>query len=420
MYIYHISQPLFLEITMKSNEDHVIGGRLTIDRTQDVEITHILHDQLVPLNNIDGIRVPEILPNNSYSITVFLKCEKSGINKLQVRVSYGTTLYSQLERSTSFEVPCQYPFDAHFHFMATRQSESKVLRDEQKEVILSENEMMFRLLPAQRVSFYQKIISNQCQNISISDPLAKDRSIQSGFTYLDGFGVFQAVALQTSLKCTTPYPVVLEHVSVENSDKFTCLSQPDFSSFLYSTSSKQYLEDKDEHSSCFVIVPQDVGKSLPVGNLKIVVQRGQAVNTDEMDAELVEKLKLTSIEYYSPLPSITVIDPGFTVSFCAPFETIMGTAVKCSLIIENNTPQVQPLQLFVSESNSFFYAGTTNLRFSILPYQSRELLYSFIPITTGLLEFPKFSLGSLKKQVHILNDDEKWTIYVHEQQKNED
>ncbi|EFC47696.1 hypothetical protein NAEGRDRAFT_78691 [Naegleria gruberi] len=404
-----------IKITLHSNDDHVTEGRLVIDNIPSVEITHIYQDELVPLTS-EGIKVPEIVANGSYSVIIFLKCEKPGINKLQCRVSYGTKLYPQLERSTSFDVSCQYPFDSHFHFMATRQAESKIVRDEQRDIVLNENEMMFRLLPSQRVSFYQKIISNVSQNISVSDPFAKDKT-QSGFSYLEGFSVLQAIALQTSLKCTTPYSVNLEEVSIDSSDKFMCMTSTDYTSTLYANSYKTYLEDKDEHSSCFVIVPREIGKNVPVGNIRIALKRAEPINIDEIDPILVEKFNLARIEYSTQLPPLNIIDPGVTVSFCSPFEAFVGTSIKCSLIVENNTPQVQQVQLFVSENPTyqpFFYSGTTNLRFSILPYQSRELVYNFVPIMTGLIEFPKFSLGNLKKQVHILNDDEKWTIYIHE------
>ncbi|KAL9649633.1 hypothetical protein ABK040_003310 [Willaertia magna] len=415
-----INEKYSIKVILKSNQDHVTDGRLLLEPIPDVEVTYLDKkntQELIPIRNLNnGITFGEILPEEQTSILLFLKCFKPGLNKLQCKVIYGTTLYPTLERSTSFDVYCQYPFDTSFHFMGTRQSETQVLRDEkQQEIILNENEVMYRLLPSQKVSFYQKVISGQCQNVSVSDPLQKGSSSigSSGFSYMEGFSVSQQIVLQSALKCNTPYPLILEEISVETSDKFSCLALPDMTREIYGKATKKVLEEKDEHTCSHILLANDVGRSVPVGSLKVRLRRGQSMNLDELDSNLIEKLSLSNIEFTAPLPSININDPGIHVSFCSPFEAILGQSIKCSIIIENNTPQLQQLQLFVSEAPSFFFAGTTNIRFTLLPYQSRDILYTMIPVATGLLEFPRFSLGSLRKQLHILNEEERWTIFVH-------
>lgn len=83
-----------------------------------------------------------------------------------------------------------------------------------------------------------------------------------------------------------------------------------------------------------------------------------------------------------------------------------------SLSIENRSYLVQSITLSTSDSEAFFFAGTTNITCSILPYSTRVFKYSMVPVLTGHVTFPKFTISTARENSYVLNENEQWSVFV--------
>lgn len=399
-----------VKVLLNSNDDNVIRGILQINPILNVRILTSVNNKLVELSTEPSVMVDTIAANTTKEIILFLQCVVPGMIRLKVNFAYESTTYPSLSQSSDLDIYVQYPFDATFTYMGSR----------------STGKDGFRLVPSQSISFFQKIINNAVQNVAVHDPLKITANKQDNqFRFNEGFPAHQQILVSTTLSCNTPYPILIDRVrfvQAEQSDEGTpnieCCSdkivdfeekrkRDDTTSVPSSFVGKEYMEQRDAYTLCHVLKANISGRSIKTGSLIITCHRQNPLITTDVDPSC------TSITYEVPLPSLNIYHRNLRATFDSPSEAVLGKPFEAKLTIFNESSTLQELQLQVADSESFFFSGTTQLNFTILPFSEKTMTYIMIPVLTGHITFPKFTLKAVREQAHVLTESERWSIFVH-------
>jgi hypothetical protein len=96
------------------------------------------------------------------------------------------------------------------------------------------------------------------------------------------------------------------------------------------------------------------------------------------------------------LPLISVMDVPYSVNVSSPTEGIVGQPLTFIVEVLNLTCFALEFSFSISESESFMIAGFKKTNFKILGYSTERIRTTLIPITTGKLHYPQFTLHSRK------------------------
>ncbi len=450
-----INEQYAVKVLLNTNDDSVIRGILQINPITNVRISQLIHNsgadksngssgsKLVELSSEPSVMVDAIPSNTTKEIVLFLQCVQPGMIRLKVNFAYESTTYPSLSQSSDLDIYVQYPFDATFTYMGTRTTS----RDN------------FRLVPLQNISFFQKIINNTIQNVAVHDPL-RPQSLslsQSGlssfninkndnqFRFNEGFPAHQQIILSTSLTCNTPYPILVDRIRFAHAEQaddglpnIECCSdqvidfeekrtRDDKTNVPASFIEKNFMEQRDAYTLCHVLKANISGKSIKAGSMVITCHRQNPLIPSSTSSTLkgesdkngggggsnVVDPSLLMITYEVPLPSLNIYYRNVRATFDSPSEATLGKPFEATLTVYNESSTLQELQLSVAESDSFFFSGTTLINFTMLPYSERKMVYIMIPVLTGHITFPKFTLKATREQAHVLTESERWSIFVH-------
>jgi hypothetical protein len=402
-----INEYYAMKIILVSLGDTVVKGKLKLNFPPTVRPFYLEQEGELVEVPPSGFNVENIPQHTPREIIVFLQCTSPGMIRIKTVFDYEATLYPTLHQEAELDIYVQYPFEANFTYMGSR----------------STGGGSFRLVPSQTISFFQKIINNSCHNVAVNDPRHQQSQTDSNqFRYNEGFPAQQQIVLATTLSCNTPFPLLLDKVQIipaeHSSEDITgieCCSPTliDFAEKRKAAEAsntnqailKEYVAQRDSYTSSFVLKSHVSGRSVKTGSLLITCRR--------LKQQIVHGADCNSIQYEIPLPSLNIYHRNLRASFESPSEAVLGKPFQVTLTIYNDSSTLQELQLHVSESESFFFSGTTLLSFTILPYSQKTLTYTMIPVLTGNVSFPKFTVKAMREQVHVLTERERWTIFVH-------
>lgn len=178
------------------------------------------------------------------------------------------------------------------------------------------------------------------------------------------------------------------------------------------------LRNKDSFSTCHIVRAIETGHNLPLGRLVLTCRRSNPLDLSDVleDEESRRNLEMVLNEttFDFPMPNISTFANSLSVMYdiVGRDDATIGQPLQMDVYIENNTPMVQPLQLTVKDSDSFFLSGITTTETTILPYETSKFSYGLIPVLIGNVALPKFEISAVRDMTSVVFDQEVWTIYI--------
>ncbi|RZC34292.1 trafficking protein particle complex subunit 11 [Asbolus verrucosus] len=219
------------------------------------------------------------------------------------------------------------------------------------------------------------VISIKTETIIV--PIVKPFDINTKFLStlmeeISQFYVGEEIGVMPTLRCLSPWPIIIESTSIEFSTPFKSLENN-----VISRLANMKLENKEVGVELFLAVcEQSSDSNVTVGQYIVKWRRENGLSTTS---------QLTIIGY----PSEWI---PLELKMCVPAHGLVRTPLLINYHLYNRSHQLLQLDVAMEASEAFMYAGYKQFSVSVLPDSVKTIQYNLYPLIAGSVALPKLIL----------------------------
>lgn len=204
-----------------------------------------------------------------------------------------------------------------------------------------------------------------------------------------------------SAKNCTEVPLQLLSVAIDNEggNESLCSVQHGGEDLL----GPSLLVPGEEFKKVLTVVPKVESSKLGLGTVCLRWRRDSGSDDPCGSTGVVTKHKL---------PDVEVESSPLVVSLECPPYAILGEPFTYLVKIQNQTKLLQEVKFSLADAQSFVLSGSHNDTVFVLPKSEHILSYKVVPLASGLLQLPKFSVSSVRYSAEFQSSNAAATIFV--------
>ncbi|KAG1672672.1 Trafficking protein particle complex subunit 11 [Nymphon striatum] len=197
--------------------------------------------------------------------------------------------------------------------------------------------------------------------------------------------------LLSSIKCTSPWPIVIETSHLGLSQYANPLDGN-----IVSQLDGLNIKLDDVASECMCLVaPQPISSPATLGNYTLQWHR---VTSDE---------KIPFVQTTVPLPSLIIHLGKIFIEANIPATGLVRAALPVCYTIYNRSENVQEIELFMDSHDGIMFSGHKQFHFRILPREAEKLNFNLYPLHCGKVSLPRLRIKLNPNSESSINFDDE-------------